>query len=52
MGCICSKSSENSNVNLDPIKISNRKNKNEDSTNKKENTNNVCIIKKNNFKIK
>ncbi len=46
MGCICSKSNENSNVNLDPLLISNNNQKIEDSMIKKENNLNVYILEK------
>lgn len=43
MGCICSKSSENSNVNLDPLKVTHIKLNKLDLTNQNENTNNNVI---------
>lgn len=44
MGCICSKSSENSNVNLDPLNGTSIKAAKLDVANLNENTtNNVCL---------
>lgn len=44
MGCICSKSSENSNVNLDPLKVTHIKLNKIDLANQNENTNNNVKI--------
>jgi len=45
MGCVCSKSNENSNMDLDPTKISDIINKNNQSTPKKEGLNNVKFLR-------
>lgn len=53
MGCLCSKSGENSNINLDPVKISQRNINENEVSHKHENINNVnnlhfyYILKKN-----
>ena len=41
MGCLCSKSGENSNINLDPSKISQRNINDNEVSHKHENINNV-----------